>query len=517
MIKFTSCLKKIFYICLLVFPVLVSLGLSTHVFVDAFISEHNGYNEYFGTPWFDNQIVTLIMFVLAFVLLSIYIYIYERKCKCDEKTIIKWIVIILAVALVLRIGIFLVFYRDLTVYGDAKHVWNIMQGDRSKEFYRKMMQNGWNNFTVVMYILQRLFDPELPALIATAFVADAIIAVFVFLTAYRIFKRMDIAVVAGMFHAIDPTMILRNFYLSPDVYSLLCLVIGTYFLTFVFEDGNKKYLAALAAGCFAGVGNSFKSISLILVVALVIAVVFRCIRERYTKRQVVSWLITLLLIIVPALGINKVALFCSTKVMHVPVQDLNTMHFITVGLNFEGEGQIGHGFAGYYQKYRDDGVDPKVAKEMAIKWLKNGWAESDRSVSEWMWKKIQWAWRDSVRTYRSCAKGSINEDTIDTPAAEFMIGYWERNATSQTQLMYMFIVGLTAVGIVALLKKYRDNDTLFVTNLYIFGFALLLLVIECQSRYKTNIMPYMDIMAALGWCEIINGISKIKDRNRRTL
>lgn len=508
MIKITSYLKKIFYICLLIFPLLVSFGLSAHVFVESCFAEHSGYNGYFETPALDNQIITLIMFVLAFVLICI--YIYERKFNFDDKTIIKWAVIILAVAFVLRIGIFLVFCRDLTVYGDAKHVWNIMQGARDKEFYRKMMQNGWNNFTVVMYILERLFDPELPTIIAAAFVTDALIAVLLFLTAYRIFKRIDIAVIAGIFHAIDPTMILRNFYLSPDVYSLLCLVLGTYFLTFVFEDGNKKYLVALAAGCFVGVGNSFKSVSLILVVALVIAIVFRCIRERYKKQQIISWIFTLLLVAVPALGINKIALVCSTKVMHIPVQDLNTMHFITVGLNFEGEGQIGHGFAGYYQKQRDAGVDPEIAKEMAIKWLKNGWAESDRSVSEWMWKKIQWAWRDSVRTYRSCAMGSINRETVDTPAAEYMIDYWSKNATSQTQLMYVFIVGFAAVGVGVLLKnkKYTDNDTLFVTNLYMFGFALLLLVIECQSRYKTNIMPYMDMMAALGLCEVTNCIFK---------
>ena len=151
-------------------------------------------------------------------------------------------------------------------------------------------------------------------------------------------------------------------------------------------------------------------------------------------------------------------------------------------------------------------------KEFYRKMMQNGWAASDRSVSEWMWKKIQWAWRDSVRTYRSNALGSIDKSIVDTPAAEYMIGYWERNATSQTQLMYIFIVGLAAVGIIATIKKHRDNDTQFVTNLYMFGFALLLLVIECQSRYKTNIMPYKNIMAALGLCEIVDAVAKTKSR-----
>ena len=61
-----------FYICLLVFPVLVSFGLSRYVFVESCFSPTDGYNEYFGTQWFDNRLITFIMFVLAFALIFIY-------------------------------------------------------------------------------------------------------------------------------------------------------------------------------------------------------------------------------------------------------------------------------------------------------------------------------------------------------------------------------------------------------------------------------------------------------------
>jgi asparagine N-glycosylation enzyme membrane subunit Stt3 len=71
---------------------------------------------------------------------------------------------------------------------------------------------------------------------------------------------------------------------------------------------------------------------------------------------------------------------------------------------------------------------------------------------------------------------------------------------SLSHVFYMTLIAFSAIGAWAALKqlKERFNYGLFLITLYSFGFFILLLIIEAQSRYKIMIIPCLCILAGYG-------------------
>lgn len=512
--KTTDSLKNLFYIAFAIFPLSMAVYFATDLFIDSAMSIHKGtefgYNGFF---WALPCTLTVVAFV--FVIALLYVTGLNKKIFTDKNKF-KTTLAVLIVALAVRLVLYFIFKSVLIPFSDGSHAWNAASGLSEDHLFFKSIQNGWNNFMGFLTFAINTFDLQYQTAILVQFVMDGLIAVVVYKLAMEIFGVHDIAFFSGLFYAVNPSVLMRMFYFSPDIFAQLCLTVATYLFVKMLKAKNIRYtmLYAVAAGIVIGLGNSFKSIALIFIVAMVITVAFKIVREKCSGKKMAVLALAAVVIVVPALGINKGVLAFSSAQTGVECRDLNTWHFINVGLNPYGEGQVGTPEAHYYEHLIIyGGEDPEVAKQKTIEFLKTGWEKTDREVLPWLVEKFKRTWKDDTQAFQKLMLNSISKEHNTIQHYAYMV-LWNI-ASSGCQAFYIVSFIFAIAGVIVTIAKYRDNDGIFFASLYVFGFALLLLIIECQSRYKLNVVHYVGILAAVGMCEILKAVCnrlKVKDK-----
>lgn len=506
-------LKKCFYLAFAVFPLSIALVMGGRHFA------FGTYEELTGTDTLYNWPVLSMLFV-AVCIAAVFVF-YKKGWdiklfqNSDHR---KLALIILLFAVAVRLAFFAVFESVLIPFSDGNHVWVVAHTNDEIYLNLKSIQNGWNNFMGIVVFLVRTFNVPYPAFIFVQFVVDGLTAFAVFKLAYEAFEHKDIAFWAGLFYAVNPSALMRMFYFSPECYSLLCLTFAAYFfILLVKTDLDKKmYIYALTIGVLLGIGNSLKSISIIFIVAVVIIIVLKAIAGEVNKKRIVSWALAMALIVVPAFGVNKVALKATTMVTGVEARDLLLYHQLNVGLNPYGYGNTGEDNAWYYTNLVRFGTDAEVAKEMLAEKLKTDWKETGTEVLPWLLKKVEIAWTESTAEFTLLMKNSISmeHNKIQHYAYILLLNI----ATSSMQLSYILLMLFSVIGTIFIAIRYIKNDGAFLVSLYVFGFSLLMLIIECKPRYKANIISFVVVLAAVGLSELMKKVSlKTTDKKNAEL
>lgn len=501
--KVETFLKKCFYYVFAIFPLFIALCLGGKHFGFGTYEELNGSDTLYNWP-----IPCALFFVIClFAVFVIYKKGWNRKLfhTMNHK---KLALVILAAALVIRVVLFAVFESVLVPYSDGNHVWSVAHTNNETYLNLKATQNGWNNFMGLVVFLVRTFNISYPVFVFVQFIADGFIAFAVFKLAYEIFKSEDAAFWAGLFYAVNPVALMRMFYFSPECYSLLCLTFAACtFVKFMNSEVNRdQYKYALITGLLLGVGNSLKSISIIFLIAAFIVAVLKIMSGAVDKKQIASGIVAVVLIVVPAFGVNKVALKATSATIGVEARDLLMWHQLNVGLNPYGRGNTEENNAWYYSHLIQAGTDPDVAKDMLIEKLKADWKEREVNPAAWLWDKVKYAWTESFTEFTKLMQNSISSEHNFVQHIAFVVLL--NLATSVMQLSYIFMILLSIIGVLYIAAKNINSYGAMLISLYVFGFSLLMLIIECQPRYKANIISFLGIIAAYGMVELMKTLSK---------
>lgn len=504
-------LKKCFYFVFSVFPLGIALCMGGKHFLFGTYEELKGTDTLYNWP-------VLCAFIVVLCFAGIFVIYAKRwnKKLFDNINVKKLSVVILITALIIRIAFFVVFRTALIPYSDGNHVWMVAHTNDAVYLNLKAIQNGWNNFMAIVVLLVRMFNTPYPVFILAQFVADGFVAFAVFKLAYEISDSKDIAFWAGLFYAVNPSALMRMFYFSPECYSMLCLALAAYTFVVVMkaETDKKMYMYALLTGVLLGIGNSLKSISLIFIVAVFIVITLRIMSGRISKQQVISWAMIFIVMAVPALGINKAALKMTTEIIGVEARDLLLYHQLNVGLNPYGRGDTVEENAWYYTNHVLGGTDPEEAKELLFDKLKNDWAEREIKIAPWLWDKVGYAWTGSTAEFTMLMQSSIagEHNTVQHFVYVILLNF----ATSLMQLAYIFMMLLSAIGVLTVAFRQVKNDGAMLISLYVFGFSLLMLIIECQPRYKANIISFICVLAAVGLYEMLKIVTVKKKNTEKT-
>lgn len=207
-----------------------------------------------------------------------------------------------------------------------------------------------------------------------------------------------------------------------------------------------------------------------------------------------------------AAGIPQLARIAASETLGIRTARSATASYLCIGLNTEGGGQIHLGTKSRcYNTLRMSGIDESEASARTFGMLRQDWAENTADIPRLFLKKIVWAWQDDMSPAQMLTKGSIEEDGLPVRGLAVLKGvYMMGGVLSQGfYLVTMFLASIGSMRAARVGEGEGRSGPLSLLALFVIGFFCLLLLSEAQSRYKSNVLPYVVVFSALGVSSIL--------------
>ena len=478
--------------------------------------------------------------IFALILLLLFLsglFIISKKTDEDKKTInktdeelsqtnlndsvqvmenirIKDVVFVFMSAFFLRLCF--VFFFGYFVYPYSDFLWAHLRGLNLLNPNLYELWSGWAIFSIIL----RIIYVTIPHYITAQFVniiVTSITAVIIYVLALKILSKRNIALAAAVIFAFYPPNILYNTILTPEHIALLLTCIGILFLLMKRQSFLKQCVFCVLAGILCAFSDSLKAMALIMIIAYIITSILACFTNRAVlpleanKDIGLGKLLSKLFILFAILTATySVTLFAVERTAeHIlgieftsPANRRASVFFI--GLQPSGEGQVhlGNNPRLYLTLVEETGGDFDLAREMMYDFLWQDIRENPGEFALLFPRKFRWAWQDDVfPAYHVWLTTHRHAETLPqiTEYISVELMYISENVLSTvSQIFYIALVGLSIVGVFGAFRR-NFNYGFFYISLYLFGFFLLLLIAEAQSRYKIMIIPFLCIMAAYGF------------------
>ncbi len=467
-------------------------------------------------PDLDGRKASLLL-VFAFVCLcSVFIWFVKEPLKKSSKRW-RWLYMPLAIfaaAAALRIVWVIQTGPFIEPFSDFDWAYQAALG--SREFiHHHATFPSWGLYTGLLRLIIHMVGPAHTGVQLFNAVAGSVSAVLVYSIALIITDQFGTAAVAGMLAGLMPAGILYTNMLSPEHPAITLLLIAVWLMAVTFKYELRlwaRVLIWIGIGLICAVANYLKAVGIILLIAYAITqFVFlnrqpmlwrHAVRPSSVVTKVAGVILSLTLVAVPFFLAGKAIDKAVETSLGVPINHRQASHFLFVGLNTKGEGQIHIGE--YHHKnldfLADHGYDYELTSEWVRDFLRRDWAENYEDIPGLFAKKVQWAWQDDIIPAYYTGK-----QTAQSEMDERWLNGISRYGFSLSQVYYVSLTLLAAVGTLVIRKRDADNRGFFLLCMYIFGFALMLLISESQSRYKCMITPVMCILAAVGLSSVIDG------------
>lgn len=412
--------------------------------------------------------------------------------------------VLLGVALSMRIVATWAIAGSLVPFSDYNDVWGIANGTASEQtlLYKSFFPE-WSNWAALVKMLVESFAIEYDFLVWCECVIGCLIALEVVWLGYAMFKRLPLALMAGCLYAFLPSQILFSMICKPDSLSLLFILAGMALCVRLFGLRShvdfKVGVISLVAGLLMAIGTLFKPLAIIAVIAFGISWIMAPCREEERWKRVAAKAIPIAIIGSLVVSLPIIVRPLTSQVLDTEISSSATMSYLCIGLNTEGEGQIHIGDKSrFYNQLRLSGVEEKEAASLTLAMLQEDWHENWNNLPGLLAQKVRWAWQDDMMPARFL-KNALGDNASSMNA---MLSF----GATFSQSSYFLLMISAAIGAFALLKR-RNYGSLFAL-LYILGFALLLLLSESQSRYKSNVLPLISIVSAMGLYSFVSLIRK---------
>lgn len=401
------------------------------------------------------------------------------------------------------------------------------QAQKSNPFdilYYKVFSN-WGMYVLYLKAIDTVFGHSvLTGIVMNAVLSAASVVLLYYIVLYSS-KIVPFALMAAMIFNFWPAHLFYTILLSPDFLAIF-LFLGAALLVcighnyFCSQQWKKGLIYYGISGIVAGSGNFFKSLFLIYAVDLLIIAFLNLIKKKEEKNKtsknrfqdifkneftalLISFLIAFITIEGGFLVLDHVA---ETRVNRNP-----TAHFLYIGLNPFGNGEWSQETFIYPSIVQKDNLNYAKANNEILQKLKKEISQYHNLNFSFFDQKVKFAWADNEYLY-------YPNMTMNEKNAGLLKDKWIEIFRPTVQFYYVLVWFFIVIGLlVALIKKERG--ILLFSMLFVFGFAILLLLIEVQPRYKTVVYPYMSIGTAYGlynvMVKITDHIHAIRDHNTK--
>lgn len=508
-------LTKLAYIILFFFPFSIATIYGLVNYFGDWTWLMDGHNKEFysqsdflykGMAFWALATIILIVFKIIKLLSSRY------KAYTDRGLILKGaivtIVIIFAMTVIIRIILLYIYNGKIQTFSDFKWAWDMANGDMSSLPKHRLFP-AWINYSLIEKIISCLTGANYTAVLVFGIVCNGITNIFIFLITNEIFKKYELSVIASLIYMLNPSAIVYALTSTPEHLAIACFTCSVYFICKYYDAkrNSDKIIFLIIAGIIGGIGSSIKTFFPIIIVAFMITLILGELRKRDAKKIraiIFVFFSVTFLFFAQKLIVNGITSM-SENVFDVDLDFADaTPHFLSVGLNRRGEGQLGGGkLAVLYRTERMDGLSLKEAKAHAIQQIMNDWKGNINDVPKFFVTKTIWAWQDN---YIPIKYFLLNSDIkCDTPIEKAAYKIIATIGATFSQLWYILMMFLGMLGAAFILRKKNTdiiNLKFLFSNLIILGYFFLIIVSEAQSRYKCLILPFLCIIDAYAVLQI---------------
>lgn len=449
---------------------------------------------------------------ICFVLTVLLGWAFVRKqglVWTDRRQLFKTAGWIYVFATALRFLFCLIFGSGMANSGDPLWAWERACGVQLSD-NRHILFPAWMNYALMMKVFVVVVGPHfwLYQLAETLF--SGLTSVFVFLLSREFALCPKTAVLAGALSIFCLNDIVYQTALATSEHlAVPLLTAGIYFCVRMFKSSSPKSAMRMMilSGILLGIGDAVKPFMPIVAPAVVLSAILPAFANGGAKgcRRISYLLIAMCLVGVASVS-SRGVLAVTENVFSCELDRADSVpHFLSVGLDPDGEGQIHLGrSARDYQNERMAGLSREVASSRMWSRLKDDWQGRYAEIPSFLLKKTIWTWQEHDRGYwyyhwnRSRGKPLPSVLSI---CAEKICRYGE----SASLFYYIFVMLFACLAIARIVRESKNGVMVgqLLLALVIFGYFCLMLVSEAQGRYKCLVMPFVFVFAAMGMGSLI--------------
>lgn len=463
--------KKIFFVLFGVSGVFLWLIFS----IDNFKNEFNNSNHIFT------------IFSIGIILLS-FIYALFISMKYSEK--IKIVHLFVGI-LIINILYVLLFGMNTLQISDFK-----LAFDGPFDSVNYTIFPSWLFYSVYLQVLKIMFGNNeiFPILFNCILNTTCVILL------YKIVKKTgnsQLALLSGILLGIWPSRLGWNIVLSPDLLNQLFIMLGLYFFVeYLYINSKKDYISfSLVGGCLA-IGGWFKNTGIIMLIAFVIFMFLEVLRSKEYKKVLKQGIILLASFII----IQNV-IWGGLCIINGRVVDKNPMpHYLYVGLSKEGNGGWFENCDLYSRTSIENKFNYSKSRKIVYEKLKQKLYEDNNLNANFFKNKIKCAFASEGETLFWMNMTMKEGNLIDKNNIWNLVPIYDS----------YYIIILVGILIASINSLYKFNTLNFISSLYIYGFYIILIVLEVQQRYKMILYPFMIILSGYGYIELVKYIQNLK-------
>lgn len=439
-----------------------------------------------------------IIFMGGSILIGLFCYfLYKKKMKSK-----KIVIILLIIGFILRI-VWVLSINSIPVSdynGIYRTTHEILQGDFSQlrgiGYYAR-----FPHLTIPLLFasLMRLIFP-INLYIAVKIVNcifSSLGILFIYLLVKEIFKKDMYGLVGAFFMALYPPVILYTAVYCNENQAIPFYILGIYlFLKYINKD--KKYIGVFGAGVALSVGNLFRMVGSIVVVAFILYIIVGV--SLTFKERLKKGIIVILGFIIPLAIISFGLKAINFTEQHIWDGSEPKITNILKGTNIEGGGGWTHEDAMIPEIYNfDKSKIEEVCKEIILNRFKES---SPKELLDFYYKKYTGIWSNGEFSGAYWAEHSLNDSE--------MIVRISQNGIWYIRLFYLILIAFTFLGLFNK-ESFKENMGINLIYFIFCGYGIMFLITERQDRY-TFIMCWIFIILAMNGINLMNrlGVSKWK-------
>lgn len=410
-------------------------------------------------------------------------------------------------ALALRLLIVTFFGMDTTQIYDFGRAYEqaLIDPPIHSDHYR--IFSNWALYSAFLHELMFFFGKNISVGIIANSVISSLSCSLIFLNVLELRSNKRFALWASLVFAFWPSNLYHQLLLSPDYLNIVLMLLALWLIQWAWRPASTRGMRIFlffSAGCLLGMASFFKSVHLIVYVALMIILILQAIdvlfvpkQECKSMRKIIfeNALLIVLMILCSTITIRQTYRYLD-EYIGARVNRDPSAHFLYIGLNPYSEGRWSEESSRYIALVHAHQFDYEAAGSELMQTLQTEIQTHHHLNRDFFEKKIDVAWQNDIHPM------FLNR-TITQLSSDELNNHWEYWDLFFTAY-YLSVMVLAMIGAVRALIM-RERKLILYVSLLIFGYMLLLLVSEVQSRYKIIVYPYFAILAAYG----IDGVAKL--------
>ena len=436
-----------------------------------------------------------LLVIICIVIFVLYNLFDKILINCDDKLFLTSFAIIN----VIRLAICIILMNGIKPFSDFQVAYDIA----SKNDYSRLIERAhfpqWCNFICLERLLYSVGINKYIFFIGIELVLNAAISLLIYKIAVAMTNNNKVGYAASLFYLLNPSNIFYSMIFKPDTISLVFVMFAVYLYIIMLRNlhmyNNVKFIlySVITSVCIA-VGNSFKPIASIYIIAFSLVCLFLILRLNKMS-LLIGWAVCVMLFA----PINSCVGFCTNaiteNVLATSLDKDATWHYLCVGLNTEGEGQIHIGKKSKFYAQARAEYDYNTAVEMTKNMLREDYENASASkILINFSKKFVWIVQDDV-----FPAYYFNHSTIDIHQLNaFQRIFYKLIALHAVPLSWLCYIIVLCFCLFCVKDLNEHDYGILFCKVSLFGYLCAMMISEGQSRYKSNIMPFLIILSAIG-------------------